>query len=198
MADSTPSAVDSVVIVHSAAIAVARQNSNAWIRSQAEDVAQQTVVSFLAFGPERVDSPRAWARRAAANEIVSRIRADARGRGDDGYNPNSLHDANHHVHGDDGTQAIHEFLRQTTILSTSEQVNIRWVIDMVQTLLTPREMELVTRMAAGQTQAEIATVMGYKDATSVKTTATRIRRKVEAAVGGPDARGDYLGHQRGY
>jgi DNA-directed RNA polymerase specialized sigma24 family protein len=198
MAETTPSASDAVAAVHRAAMSVARQNSNAWIRSQAEDIAQETVVSFLAHGPERIESPRAWARHTAANEIVNRMRADARGRPADGYNPNSLHDADHHVHGDDGTQAIHEFLRQTNVLSTSEQVNIRWAIEMVQTLLTPREVELVTRTAAGQSQAAIAIAMGYKDASSVKTTAARIRRKVETAIGGQDARGDYLGHQRGY
>lgn len=190
--------VDAVAIVQRAALGVARRNGDPWVRGQAEDIAQDTVEAFLAAGPATVQQPAAWAQTTAARKIADRFREVRRQRGDDGYRPDSLHDADHHVRGDDGTVAIMNFLRDTRILSTSEQAYVRWVIEMVNALLTPREMELITRMAAGQTQAEIASAMSYRSANSVKTTATRIRHKVEAAVGGREEGARLLHHERGY
>lgn len=54
-------------------------------------------------------------------------------------------------------------------------VQLQWAMD----LLTAKERQLIELQAQGVPQAEIAEILGYANANSVKATLNRIRRRLE-------------------
>ncbi len=196
MGEAVPDRSQGVATVHRTALAVARRNSNAGINARAEDIAQDAVLRYLAQDPATIDHLVGWSRAVANRIIVDLIRAEH--RPDDGYNPDRLENADHHVHRDPNAEAIQVFLRDTNVLTTSEQAYVRSTVAAIQAMLSPREMELLVRVASGQTHAQIAAAMDYKNARTVTTKASQIKSKVIDAIGGQEYRDDWMGHQRAY
>lgn len=156
--------------VHEAAFRVALRNSNPQIRALAEDIAQDVSFSFTR-GKHwmTVNNPGAWGTTAAVNHIRKLVR-DGAVRGQlttDG----------------DGLSAI---MDEDPRHSPSYAAGARLHAEQLMHALTPRERELVALVAERYSHAEIAELMGYRNARSVTTLLNRIRGKIIAMVGGSD------------
>ena len=85
---------------------------------------------------------------------------------------------------DDGPRALSRFLLGGN--PTSLGAIVREQAGVLLAMLNPRERELVQLVAEGTPQSEIAEIMGYANADSVKVTLNRIRKKIKD---GSDAAG---------
>lgn len=174
---------DEARIVHDAALRRARGYSADLSEQDAEDIAQEVVIRFSRQEPGVIENPAAWANTAAGHLCATLVKRIARGA--------PLPD-----HADSTAAALEEFV--TRGQPTSYGAMVRQQADAVLALLNDRELELIQLVAEGTPQAEIAEVMGYRNADSVKTTLNRLRRKVldAAEQGGMSA--DWQEHPRPY
>ena len=147
-----------------AATARARGHASRPSREDVEDIAQETAVRFAQQEPGTVGNPGAWANVVAGNLCVSYARKRARESG--------LAEP-----ADDSREALGSFLLMG---SSSSALGIaRAQADLLLGMLTVRERELVSLVVQGIPQAEIASVMGYANADSVKATLVRLRRRIK-------------------
>lgn len=174
---------DEALVVHDAAFRRARGYSADLSEQDAEDVAQEAVIRFSRQESGSIANPAAWANTVAGNLCATLLKRIARGvpLPEDDEAP---------------AVALEEFV--TRGQPTSYGAIVRQQAGAVLALLNDRERELIQLVAEGTPQAEIAEIMGYGSADSVKTTLNRLRRKVLAAaeLGGPSA--DWQDHPRPY
>ena len=156
--------------VHEAATIRARSHPTRPSPQDVEDVAQETVARYAKQEPGSIENPAAWANTVAGNLCVNLARSQ-RGEGPE-------------MDDNDGAEALERFLVYGTRSSRAgialEQTGI------LLAMLTPRERELIQLVAEDTPQAEIAEIMGYANADSVKVTLNRIRKKIKD---GADAAG---------
>lgn len=156
---------DAVVfqLVLDAAAARARGHASRPSREDVEDIAQETAARFAQQDPGSIGSPGAWANVVAGNLCVSYARKRARESG-------------LAVSDDDGREALSSFLLLGS--SSSALGMAREQAGLLLGMLTVRERELVSLVVQGLPQGEIASVMGYANADSVKATLQRLRRRI--------------------
>ena len=65
-------------------------------------------------------------------------------------------------------------------------------------MLTPRERELIQLVAQDSPQSEIAEIMGYANADSVKVTLNRIRKRIKDGSDAADLETCWEEHSRPY
>ena len=156
--------------VHEAATIRARSHPSRPSPQDVEDIAQETVARFAKQEPGSIENPAAWANTVAGNLCVNLARSQ-RGEGPE-------------MDDNDGADALERFLVYGTRSSRAgialEQTGI------LLAMLNPRERELVQLVAEDTPQADIAEIMGYANADSVKVTLNRIRKKIKD---GSDAAG---------
>ena len=156
--------------VHEAATIRARSHPSRPSPQDVEDIAQETVARFAKQEPGSIENPAAWANTVAGNLCVNLARSQ-RGEGPE-------------MDDNDGAEALERFLVYGTRSSRAgialEQTGI------LLAMLNPRERELVQLVAEDTPQADIAEIMGYANADSVKVTLNRIRKKIKD---GSDAAG---------
>ena len=156
--------------VHEAATIRARSHPSRPSPQDVEDIAQETVARFAKQEPGSIENPAAWANTVAGNLCVNLARSQ-RGEGPE-------------MDDNDGADALERFLVYGTRSSRAgialEQTGI------LLAMLNPRERELVQLVAEDTPQADIAEIMGYANADSVKVTLNRIRKKIRD---GSDAAG---------
>ena len=147
--------------VHEAATIRARSHTTRPSPQDVEDVAQETVARFAKQEPGSIENPAAWANTVAGNLCVNLARSQrgARPQMDD-------HDPG----------ALNRFLLGR---SSSWVAIVREQAGVLLAMLTPRERELIQLVAEDTPQAEIAEIMGYANADSVKVTLNRIRKKIK-------------------
>lgn len=174
---------DEALIVHDAALRRARGYSADLSEQDAEDIAQEVVIRFSRQEPGTIANPAAWANTAAGNLCSTLVKRIARGA------PLPVDD-------DAPAVALEEFV--TRGQPTSYGAIIRQQADAVLALLNDRERELIQLVAEGTPQAEIAEIMGYRNAESVKTTLNRLRRKVLDAAERGGMSADWQQHPRPY
>ena len=156
--------------VHEAATIRARSHPSRPSPQDVEDIAQETVARFAKQEPGSIENPAAWANTVAGNLCVNLARSQ-RGEGPE-------------MDDNDGPEALERFLVYGTRSSRAGIAIMQTGI--LLAMLTPRERELVQLVAEDTPQAEIAQIMGYANADSVKVTLNRIRKKIKD---GSDAAG---------
>ena len=154
--------------VHEAATIRARSHTTRPSPQDVEDVAQETVARFAKQEPGSIENPAAWANTVAGNLCVNLARSQR------GARPQM---------DDDDPGALNRFLLGR---SSSWVAIVREQAGVLLAMLTPRERELIQLVAEDTPQAEIAQIMGYANADSVKVTLNRIRKKIKD---GSDAAG---------
>jgi RNA polymerase sigma-70 factor (ECF subfamily) len=149
--------------VHEAATIRARSHPTRPSPQDVEDIAQETVARYAKQEPGSIENPAAWANTVAGNLCVNLARSQ-RGAGPEmDYN--------------DGPRALSRFLLGGN--PTSLGAIVREQAGVLLAMLNPRERELVQLVAEDTPQAEIAEIMGYANADSVKVTLNRIRKKIK-------------------
>jgi RNA polymerase sigma-70 factor (ECF subfamily) len=156
--------------VHEAATIRARSHPTRPSPQDVEDIAQETVARYAKQEPGSIENPAAWANTVAGNLCASLARSPGR--------PQSEPDD------DDGPRALNRFLLRGS--ASSQGAIARAQASTLLAMLSPRERELVQLVAEDTSQAEIAEIMGYANADSVKVTLNRIRKKIKD---GADAAG---------
>ena len=155
--------------VHEAATIRARSHPTRPSPQDVEDIAQETVARFAKQEPGSIENPAAWANIVAGNLCVNLARSPGRRQAE--------------MDEDDGPRALNRFLLGS---SSSWGAIVREQAGVLLAMLTPRERELVQLVAEDTPQSEIAEIMGYANADSVKVTLNRIRKKIKD---GADAAG---------
>ena len=155
--------------VHEAATIRARSHHSRPSPQDVEDIAQETVARFAKQEPGSIDNPAAWANTVAGNLCASLARSPGRRQAD--------------MDDDDDPRALNRFLLGS---SSSWGAIVREQAGVLLAMLTPRERELIQLVAEDTPQSEIAEIMGYANADSVKVTLNRIRKKIKD---GSDAAG---------
>ena len=154
--------------VHEAATIRARSHPTRPSLQDVEDIAQETVARFAKQEPGSIENPAAWANTVAGNLCVNLARSQR------GARPQM---------DDDDPGALNRFLLGR---SSSWVAIVREQAGVLLAMLTPRERELIQLVAEETPQADIAEIMGYANADSVKVTLNRIRKKIKD---GSDAAG---------
>jgi RNA polymerase sigma factor (sigma-70 family) len=154
--------------VHEAATIRARSHTTRPSPQDVEDVAQETVARYAKQEPGSIENPAAWANTVAGNLCVNLARSQR------GARPQI---------DDDDPGALNRFLLGR---SSSWGAIVREQAGVLLAMLTPRERELIQLVAEETPQADIAEIMGYANADSVKVTLNRIRKKIKD---GSDAAG---------
>ena len=156
--------------VHEAATFRARSHPTRPSPQDVEDIAQETVARYAKQEPGSIENPAAWANTVAGNLCVNLARSQ-RGEGPE-------------MDDNDGPEALERFLVYGTRSSRAGIAIMQTGI--LLAMLTPRERELIQLVAEDTPQADIAEIMGYANADSVKVTLNRIRKKIKD---GSDAAG---------
>jgi RNA polymerase sigma factor (sigma-70 family) len=160
-----------VVFKHALATAFAAARAKKLPRADAEDVASRAVTKLFEQVPFP-DNPDAWvtttAQRMAIDVLRAQKRARKRGLGNgDADEP-------------EGKAAVAAFVRTGTPVSAAvdrDAVDRIWLV--LEQSLSPREIELLKLTDEQVPQDEIAELLGYKNANTVKSTLVRIRRRIE-------------------
>ena len=148
--------------VHEAASIRARSHTTRPSPQDVEDIAQETVARYAKQEPGSIDNPAAWANTVASNLCASLARSPGRRQAD--------------MDDDDDPRALNRFLLGS---SSSWGAIVREQAGVLLAMLTPRERELIQLVAEDTPQSEIAEIMGYANADSVKVTLNRIRKKIK-------------------
>jgi RNA polymerase sigma-70 factor (ECF subfamily) len=148
--------------VHEAATSRARSHPTRPSPQDVEDIAQETVARFAKQEPGSIENPAAWANTVAGNLCASLARSPGRRQAE--------------MDDDDGPRALNRFLLGS---SSSWGAIVREQAGVLLAMLTPRERELIQLVAEDTPQSEIAEIMGYANADSVKVTLNRIRKKIK-------------------
>ena len=154
--------------VHEAATIRARSHPTRPSPQDVQDIAQETVARYAKQEPGSIENPAAWANTVAGNLCVNLARSQR------GARPQI---------DDDDPGALNRFLlgrSSSWIAIVQEQAGV------LLAMLTPRDRELIQLVAEDTPQSEIAEIMGYANADSVKVTLNRIRKKIKD---GADAAG---------
>ncbi len=149
---------------------------------EVEDIAQEVVLRYLRQEPGSITNPAAWANTVAGNLCMTFASRRAR----NGPLPEE----------DDARHAVEHFI--TRGKPTSYAAMLRQHSAAILAALTPRERELIQLVAEGTPQADIAEIMGFASADSVKVTLSRLRRKAVAAGGRGGRSADWQEHPRPY
>ena len=147
--------------VHEAATFRARSHPTRPSPQDVEDIAQETVARYAKQEPGSIENPAAWANTVAGNLCASLARSPGRRQAE---------------MDDDDPGALNRFLLGR---SSSWGAIVREQAGVLLAMLTPRERELVQLVAEDTPQSEIAEIMGYANADSVKVTLNRIRKKIK-------------------
>ena len=147
--------------VHEAATIRARSHPSRPSPQDVEDIAQETVARYAKQEPGSIENPAAWANTVAGNLCASLARSQR------GARPPI---------DDDDPRALNRFLLGS---SSSWGAIVREQAGVLLAMLTPRERELIQLVAEETPQADIAEIMGYANADSVKVTLNRIRKKIK-------------------
>jgi RNA polymerase sigma-70 factor (ECF subfamily) len=156
--------------VHEAATSRARSHPTRPSPQDVEDIAQETVARYAKQEPGSIENPAAWANTVAGNLCASLARSPGRRQAE--------------MDDDDGPRALNRFLLGGN--PTSLGAILREQAGVLLTMINARERELIQLVAEDTPQSEIAEIMGYANADSVKVTLNRIRKKIKA---GSDAAG---------
>ena len=148
--------------VHEAATIRARSHPTRPSPQDVEDIAQETVARYAKQEPGSIENPAAWANTVAGNLCVNLARSPGRRQAE--------------MDEDDGPRALNRFLLGS---SSSWGAIVREQAGVLLAMLTPRERELIQLVAEDTPQSEIAEIMGYANADSVKVTLNRIRKKIK-------------------
>jgi RNA polymerase sigma factor (sigma-70 family) len=144
------------------------------VRSHAEDLAMDVVASFATSRERKqIDNVEAWATTAARNAASDFLDLKANAR------PGFEIDAEAR---DDGpSEAAGEALDRLVDPggSPSRRVFTRDQAARLLSALSAKQQLLVIASAEGVPQAEIASLLGYRSANSVKSALTDVRRKIE-------------------
>jgi DNA-directed RNA polymerase specialized sigma24 family protein len=176
------------------------RNVQPWVRELEDDIVGEVMVRFAGQDWPSIDNPGGWGRVTAYRHIVDLARERNRepNRKANQAFAERLENPDHHRHRDAGVEAVEDFLRDSQLLSTSDQAVAKAIVAQILELLSPREMEIVERVAGGQTYAEIADAMDFANANSVKSTVNAMRRRVETQIGGRENLHEWRGHERPY
>ena len=152
-----------VLAVFEAAHQRARSHTARLSKEEAEDVAQEVVVRF-AERAQFVHDPEAWANQVAGNLCIDRIRDRIR----------VVDGAELEV------ETVDQFIRRGRFTSREAGVAVQayWAVEQ----MTPKERRLIDLVANDVPQSEIAEILGYASADSVKVTLSRLRRRLLQAA----------------
>lgn len=159
----------------------------------ADDIAQTVAEKFFA-ARQKPDNVAAWAQRVAMNAVtdVARRRKIANDIGVwvDREGPMD-------VGGADTIAEVATFIRtQRAVSAQGMQRQAGQEMEaLLRSRLNEREMLLLTLIAEGQSQQQIADSLGYAGADTVKTTLKRIRTKLQDLAG---PLGEFRAHPRVY
>lgn len=157
-----------------------RRNSNPLVRANAEDIAQEVGIKFIrASAAQDIENPAAWAITASRNlaiNLINRNREVAKDMADE------------------VNRGIFQFVAEG--MATSYVAIIRQQVARLDAQLDDTEREFLDLVAEGYSHAEIAEIMGYKNANSVKATLHRKRAALAAAAEGAGLDADWQEHPR--
>ena len=169
--------------VYKAAFVRARSHSARLSKEEAEDVAQEVVARYVERVKFVLDAP-AWANQVAGNLCIDRIRERIRER----------------IRLVDGevveVETVERFITEGRRTSQDAGLAIQAYWAVAQ--MTPRERRLIDLVANDVSQAEIATTLDYASADSVKTTLTRLRKRLREAARAQDQPTDWESFPRVY
>lgn len=133
-----------------------------------EDVAQEIMLK-LSRQEEMPDNLAAWVTRVTGNQVKDDAGKRAR-------RPKFADEAGGHARDN------YEFLVNGVPTSAAgmQEAAYQWLRDRLGEVFTDRELQLLSLASVNTPQAEIARIMGYKDATVVKATLTRVKSKADA------------------
>jgi RNA polymerase sigma factor (sigma-70 family) len=151
------------------------------VRAHAEDLAQDVTLAFVvAADRETIDNPAAWGNHAAGNAALKFIRDHKAPHPDD----------------EETERAVQQFVLEGR--ATSDLAMIKQQADLLMSQLDDREREFVTLVAFGYSQAEIADIMGYAGADTVKATLHRKRATLLGIAEEAGLEVDWQEHPRVY
>jgi RNA polymerase sigma factor (sigma-70 family) len=161
---------------------VARRQRVKLTSDQVEDIAQETVARYLE-NADTVLDPDAWATRVAQRLCIDAVRHRQRELVDE----DALE-----LRG----SSLAVFLKGGRLTSRDAMlaVQVQWAMD----LLTVKERQIIELQAQGVSQTEIAEILGYANANSVKATLNRIRRRLEEEARRQGQPLDWESHPRPY
>lgn len=158
------------------------RNANDRVRANAEDLAQEVGINFLrASAGEEIQNPAAWAITAAKNLAINLIKRSRE-------NAAEVED--------DTDRAVVQFVAEG--MATSYMAIVKQQADLLMAQLDDTEKEFVTLVAMGYSQAEIAGILGYANATTVKATLYRKRAALAAVAEGAGIDPKWQEHPRVY
>lgn len=144
------------------------RNSSNLVRMNAEDLAQEVCISFMrAAAREQIDNPAAWAVTAAKNLAINLVQR----------NREDVADLE-----DEVNQDVFHFVAEG--MATSYAALVRQQAALLMTQLDDNEKDFITLVAMGYSHAEIAGIIGYANADTVKATLYRKRKELLAAAEG--------------
>ena len=165
--------------VYKAAFVRARSHSARLSKEEAEDVAQEVVARYVERVKFVLDAP-AWANQVAGNLCIDRIRERIRLVDGEAVE----------------VETVERFITEGRRTSQDAGLAIQAYWAVAQ--MTPRERRLIDLVANDVSQAEIATTLDYASADSVKTTLTRLRKRLREAARAQDQPTDWESFPRVY
>ena len=165
--------------VYKAAFVRARSHSARLSKEEAEDVAQEVVARYVERVKFVLDAP-AWANQVAGNLCIDRIRERIRLVDGEAVEVETVE------------RVITEGRR--TSQDAGLAIQAYWAVAQ----MTPKERRLIDLVANDVSQAEIATTLDYASADSVKTTLTRLRKRLREAARAQDQPTDWESFPRVY
>ena len=165
--------------VYKAAFVRARSHSARLSKEEAEDVAQEVVARYVERVKFVLDAP-AWANQVAGNLCIDRIRERIRLVDGEAVE----------------VETVERFITEGRRTSQDAGLAIQAYWAVAQ--MTPRERRLIDLVANDVSQAEIATTLDYASADSVKTTLTRLRKRLREAARAQDHPTDWESFPRVY
>lgn len=161
----------SALFQHALDTAFAAARTKKLPRADAEDVASRAVIKLFEQDPFP-DNPDAWVTTVAQRMALDVLRAQKRAR-DLGLGDGDADEP-------EDKAAVAEFVRRGSPVSAAvdrDAVDRIWRV--LEQSLSSRELELLRLTVEQVPQDEIAELLGYKNANTVKSTLVRIRRKIE-------------------
>jgi RNA polymerase sigma factor (sigma-70 family) len=165
--------------VYKAAFVRARSHSARLSKEEAEDVAQEVVARYVERVKFVLDAP-AWANQVAGNLCIDRIRERIRLVDGEAVE----------------VETVERFITEGRRTSQDAGLAIQAYWAVAQ--MTPKERRLIDLVANDVSQAEIATTLDYASADSVKTTLTRLRKRLREAARAQDQPTDWESFPRVY
>ena len=183
MGDDRVIATAGWVVAREAAYARLRGFTDARVRQHAEDIAQEVAIKYAAAAAEEpIANPAAWANVAAGRLAINLIHSLDRGPLDA-----IALEAHHNL-----AQSIAKGL------GTSQPAIARQQADLLLAQLNDRERELFQLLADGYDNAEIAEIMGYAGADTVKSIVSRKRKQLIAVLERHGVEPDWQNHPHAY